>query len=107
MPNEKKYIDADKIIKLIEKYGLANGGSLGHHNGIADIIAALIKNAPAADVAEDKHGYWVPVADGEMPECSECGETYDTEPNTFDAFCTFYRYCPNCGARMDGGEENA
>lgn len=42
-----------------------------------------------------KHGKWIeyPIAD-EMNQCSECGILRFGESN----------YCPNCGAKMDGGE---
>lgn len=56
------------------------------------------------------HGRWVGTqydgyADGcpvyDLWECSECREEYESEgdpPN--------YRYCPNCGAKMDGGRDD-
>ena len=57
-----------------------------------------------ADVAEVKHGEWIKL-DGEWREhgtnkpltihqCSCCGMYYQNAP---------YNYCPNCGAKMDGG----
>lgn len=63
---------------------------------------------PAADVAPVVHGYWKPkyemlsnkyetVPIATRFECSECGLTRNHE----------YNYCPNCGARMDGGNKNA
>ena len=53
-----------------------------------------MRNYSTADVAEVKHGEWV---HGEcVSHCSECGvETY---PENITP------YCPNCGARMDGGD---
>lgn len=54
----------------------------------------VMRNYSTADVAEVKHGEWV---HGEcVSHCSECGvETY---PENITP------YCPNCGARMDGGD---
>ena len=53
------------------------------------------------DVAPVRHGHWVK----EKPDvlihwhCSVCKNCYYLEePNA--------NYCPNCGAKMDGGEEN-
>lgn len=56
-------------------------------------------NAPAADVAPVRHGRWKLIgADkrgrGGNWDCSVCHKSY---PYQCD-------YCPNCGAKMDGGE---
>lgn len=68
-----------------------------------------IWKAPAADVAEVRHGYWIPISDGEGAECSECGEYYDTSQTdgrtAFRQFQKFYAYCSCCGAKMDGGND--
>lgn len=58
---------------------------------------------------EVRHGRWVPIeydsyADGapvwDKWECSECGHEHIGEEDTKTAFC------PDCGARMDGGADN-
>lgn len=61
----------------------------------------LLDEIPAADVAPVVHGVWVCVnkinpISGYM--CSKCGHIvgFDLTP-----------YCPNCGAKMDGGEGDA
>lgn len=58
-----------------------------------------LKNAPAAAVAPVRHGHWI---DGFIPDsmlcgCSECGFTCGAHS---------FLYCPSCGAKMDGGDEN-
>ena len=62
-----------------------------------------IKRLPAEDVAPVRHGRWIkPVPmDGE-PCCSEC----KAEQPWFYGY-GYYEpdYCPNCGARMDGGDK--
>ena len=65
-----------------------------------------IEALPAADVAPVVHGHWVekelfiPWCDDDVDiiyECSCCRtESGGTSP-----------YCPNCGAKMDGGADNA
>lgn len=73
------------------------------------LLRMAIMNQPAADVVEVKRGCWVGTADGyadgklvyDMWECSECGydaDGADEKPN--------WNFCPNCGAKMDGGENH-
>ena len=73
-------------------------------------ICADIKAIPAADVAPVVHGHWIPFSDGDWVECSECGKGCDVIGNdymkAFNLFCQFYKYCPYCGSKMDGGADN-
>lgn len=57
---------------------------------------------PAADVAPVRHGRWEEASDGDGIVCPFCRTDfctiiYDTE---------YFNYCPNCGAKMDGGIDN-
>ena len=58
------------------------------------------------DAARVVHGYWSIILDdydNEMMQCSICGaEFYDGDNDTVEHFSN---YCPNCGAKMDGGKE--
>ena len=56
---------------------------------------------PAADVAPVRHGEWIPIVnhfhgkpDGRY-YCSECRRVVNKHNH----------YCPDCGARMDGGNK--
>ncbi|MCC8064792.1 MAG: hypothetical protein LIO70_06905 [Clostridiales bacterium] len=61
-------------------------------------VYGIVEAFPAADVAPVKHGEWQPPVIGKYGcVCSICKAQAD---NDFD-------YCPNCGARMDGGADNA
>lgn len=56
----------------------------------------LFKNK--ADFVEVKHGKWITrksIHNEEFYVCSICGTANDD----------IWRYCPNCGAKMDGGAE--
>lgn len=60
---------------------------------------------PAADVAPVVHGRWIKddfLSDdvNNAEKCSQCGELIGW-------FSNLPNYCPNCGARMDGGEDRA
>lgn len=86
-----------------------------------DVYAACcadVINAPAADVQPVNHGRWIekPPYKDEIVKgleyqivCSECDEqnsSLEFDENLNAIGKTFYktRYCPNCGARMDGGD---
>ncbi len=52
---------------------------------------------PLLNAVEERHGHWT-----KSCRCSECdgwGLTYS------DAVSGKYKYCPNCGAKMDEEEE--
>lgn len=81
-------------------------------------LAAAISQTPAADVAEVRHGRWLPVMESEItgfnPEfagcdpvggyvCSECKT--DAELDCNDQF-VLSNYCPSCGALMDKEDEH-
>ena len=53
-----------------------------------------------------QHGRWTRKTDDGLYwyECSECGERPLKNSYKYDSFSD---YCPNCGARMDGGACNA
>lgn len=59
---------------------------------------------PAADVAPVRHGRWIDAYPDIEPNpmfmygiCSECGFE--------QGISKYLNYCPNCGAKMDGGED--
>lgn len=54
-----------------------------------------IKTLPTVDAVPVRHGYWID-RDGQY-ECSEC----------HNISCCRANYCPDCGALMNGGEQNA
>ena len=57
---------------------------------------------PLLDAVEQKRGHWEMKPDpygffDEIPVCSECGCTTEMRKT--------YRFCPNCGAKMDEVED--
>lgn len=64
-------------------------------DGYAWAIRMAVGNAPTVDAVPVKHGRWELVDEAEPRRygCSKCSclSWYGT-----------YKYCPNCGARMDG-----
>lgn len=64
----------------------------------------ILNQFPSADVAPVRHGRWVSVPHKLARVCSVCNRD---EPYKFaDIDTDVYDYCPNCGAKMDGGAGN-
>lgn len=70
----------------------------------------ILKEAPAADVQEVKHGEWIKMynnPDDGNYYCSECHNGIDVATGKVTPIDRGLLYCPNCGAKMDGGNNNA
>ena len=65
-------------------------------------VMEFVENLPAADVAEVRHGRWEEASDGDGVVCSECGTDFCTMIHETEKF----RFCPNCGARMDKEDDH-
>ena len=66
-----------------------------------------ISNFPTADVVPMRHGRWIgiPLCGSDDCECSECGNWCNIHVNLCGE--PIQKYCPYCGAKMDGGSSNA
>ena len=65
-----------------------------------------IRELPAADVAEVVHGQWYMLDDCANAGlyCSACGRRVHHEEFAYKKLKS--KYCPHCGARMDGGKDD-
>lgn len=64
-------------------------------------LIRLLEKAPTVDAVPVVHGRWNNMDGYKMRKvCSECG--WDVPE-----YGKFYSYCPNCGAKMDGGNGDA
>ena len=63
-------------------------------------VIDILDTVPIADVVEVQHGRWIGVQLGDM-QCSLCKEVYSVCAGLLGD----YNYCPNCGAIMDGGND--
>ena len=93
-------------VKSIDWYSVLVGkliaGAKDRENALykANDIYAAIDNAPASDVAPVVHGRWIEKEKytfGVMYDCSICGDRILDNGHS-------WKYCPNCGAKMDGGK---
>ena len=104
-----RIVDADALIgKFAERFDEAceqmrtrknkdfwNGVSTGINWGKNAVV-----DAPIVDAQPVAHGEWVLLGVGGTagPVCSVC-----QDPMSW-FLCRTTRYCPNCGAKMDGGD---
>lgn len=98
-----EYIGREAAIKAMEKadYTLIADDA---DSCKVDYLREIIESVPAADVVPVVHGRWERDEDGDW-YCTNCYEVV--------AICESGRertyrkpYCPNCGAKMDGGADN-
>lgn len=64
-------------------------------------LKCFVEGIPASDVAPVRHGRWALNKKYGDYECSECGQG---DVKAMDFTNLKMRYCPNCGAKMDGAE---
>ena len=74
----------------------------GMHPISMEVLIEDLEDAPTIEVEPVKHGRVVTSTDRwhtMHQNCSECGEEL--------AWKAYPKYCPNCGAKMDGGADHA
>lgn len=96
---EKEYIDREILLKM-NFYTENCNSEENRWNDYA--IKDIIRHIPAADVAPVKHGHWSHLGGDEFC-CTNCGHIVATEGSWEHPW---QNYCPNCGAKMDGGDSN-
>lgn len=86
-----RLIDADRALEIVRDQGIAHPNA--YH--LTNYATLILREAPTIDVAPMRHGRWIMHDDefGLTCECSACHIETMGDGN----------YCPNCGAKMDGG----
>lgn len=98
-----KYIEREELVEWIKRIPLKD---LSDGLGLCRVIMeedfkCAIRTIPAGtiiDVAPVVHGRWIKYQIPPIICCSNCDWATDVEEKNF-------QYCPNCGAKMDGGGE--
>ena len=104
-----EYIEREAVIKRIREVYCADCNNYNsvicRACGTGDAID-MFEDAPAADVAPVVHGRWIleRTPDGK-PYCFHCSACDSDYHHIGITVAT--DYCPNCGAKMDGGADNA
>lgn len=98
---ETDYIERSNLMRRI-RYYLEHTPEPSQENYAYAVALREVVKAKAADVAPVVHGQWLHsgYADHlETVKCSECNH----EAFAIALYVCDGNYCPNCGARMDGG----
>ena len=104
----KEYIDRKVVKNAIIADGYEHFSSClsSSEKRLLELMLDSVSEIPAEDVTEVRHGTWLlerePDGKNYCFHCSACdsGFSYISIYNVGD-----WNYCPNCGAKMDGGEE--
>ena len=104
-------IDANALVARFEEL------KSNPNNSLTDVIfldgaMSVVDVEPTLDYEPVRHGEWVEEIepnvvtasgrDVHLWRCSVCGFSW---ANKHDVM-SYYKHCPNCGARMYGGKEN-
>lgn len=99
-----EYIDREAAIRAVR--GQRGPCRSLAQNQMLDRLKVDVERIPAADVAPVVHGKWEYISQTlntlSQLRCSFCG-WWSLDPSIDGA----YNYCPNCGAKMDGGADDA
>lgn len=100
-------IDADAFSEQYGNYYSEEGSE----EGFIGTVGELIAKQPTVEAEPVRHGRWKWEKGyvGTMAVCSVCGSSprsFYSLPKNQIGRLPIYKYCPRCGARMDGGAEN-
>lgn len=103
-----RYIDADALTEKLSSFSMTitrfrSGKGILFYWIMVYLkkILQIVNEAPTIEAEPVRHGEWIdgkPFTNSRWKVCSECHRSAPC-PNGGE------NYCPNCGAKMDGGTE--
>jgi len=107
-----KYINEETLRKLMYEEAFEKDSDMQKWDSGCWIRYKLFENCleavPAADVAPVQHGRWIvkgdaqPMSNDKVYGCSLCD---DKNRRYYKWQLSDFSYCSNCGAKMDGGQD--
>lgn len=109
-----EYIEREAIMKFPIRKGRCDKEHANEHFifGIESVME-YVENLPAADVAPVVHGRWIVEIDAlgrEYTVCPVCNSNFRMKQDGgrwLRIDLRGFEYCPHCGAKMDGGADDA
>ena len=100
-----RYIDVEPLEDKLKEHIRKTESEL--MLGALSTFLRLLDITPTADVVPVRHGHWqITDAYPHNVYCSECHTKYaQTHWAVWEDGSMPRRYCPNCGARMDGEDD--
>lgn len=106
----KEYIEREAVMQAFADFAWNS-----NHSGLVPApqwnhAVEIVRDFPAADVVEVRHGRWILDDETGVPICSECHSGKPTKcvcSSVIDHTLGNHeiRYCYYCGAKMDGGAD--
>lgn len=97
---------SEECQKAFEELGGESGIYADAYNDLAEDFYSI----PAADVAPVVHARWISWEEAgnfvPSPDRHECSVCHDAAQVLVNGFELLSDYCPNCGAKMDGGDND-
>lgn len=103
-----EYIDRRRLFNALADYwNIPHDWDGGIAQPCEDALA-FIENAPEEDVAPVVHGEWVEESNEAYSDACEAYITWTTYlcSKCGNEIMKAFNFCPNCGAKMDGGNDN-
>lgn len=102
-----EYIEREALREILDRWRDAHADVDDVHGcGLLEDVICEVDAQTTADVAPVVHGCFEPCFDENgnwrqgFAKCSNCGKEY------YAQVINHFGYCPNCGAKMDGGSDH-
>lgn len=107
-----EYIEREALREILDGWRDAHADVDDVHGcGLLEDVICEVDAQTAADVAPVVHARWISWEEAgnfvPSPDRHECSVCHDAAQVLVNGFELLSDYCPNCGAKMDGGDSDA